>query len=172
MPVSRVPSVRRRCTIPMLLLVLCGAGSALADGIDTLQLRDQFGAVDSLAAHRGAVVVAVVVDVRRLSTIQRWGEELGGRYPALHFLNIAQMPAEGPVDMARVTATLQKRVPATVPVLIDIERRWATSHRLDTAAPNLLVFDREGRLAGQLRGRFSAERAAAITPLIDRLLAQ
>jgi hypothetical protein len=154
------------------LLVLCAVRGMAADaGID-VPLPDQFGQADSLAAHRGEVVVAIVVDVQRLSTIQRWGEALGGRYPRLHFLNIAQLPPEGPVDMARVSATLQKRVPATVPVLIDVERRWATAYGLDAAAPNLLVFDRSGTLVTRLRGRFSAELEATITPVIDRLLAQ
>ena len=67
-------------------------------------------------------------------------------------------------------AILQKRVPATVAVLIDIERRWASTYSLDTAAPNLLVFDREGNLAGQVRGRFSDEGAARITAIIEPLL--
>jgi hypothetical protein len=82
------------------------------------------------------------------------------------------MPAGSPVDMARVSATLQKRVPASVPVLIDVERRWAAAYGLDTAAPNLLVFDRSGTLVTSLRGRFSAELEASITPVIDKLLAQ
>lgn len=170
MPVAPLPSLR---PVPaLLLLVLCAVRGMAADaGID-VPLPDQFGQADSLAAHRGEVVVAIVVDVQRLSTIQRWGEALGGRYPRLHFLNIAQLPPEGPVDMARVSATLQKRVPATVPVLIDVERRWATAYGLDAAAPNLLVFDRSGTLVTRLRGRFSAEREASITPVIDRLLAQ
>jgi len=157
--------------LPLLVLVSVCSMAAGAD-IAAPPLRDQFGNTDSLASHHGAVVVAIVVDVRRLSTIQRWGEELGNRYPELHFLNVAEMPAEGRVDIARVEATLQKRVPATVAVLIDIERRWATSYSLDTAAPNLLVFDREGNLAGQVRGRFSVERAAAVTAIIEALLAQ
>jgi hypothetical protein len=154
------------------LLVLCAVRGMAADAGSEVSLRDQFGKADSLAAHRGEVVVAIVVDVRRLSTIQRWGEALGARYPGLHFLNIAQLPAEGPVDMARVTATLQKRVPATVPVLIDVERHWAQSYALDTTAPNLLVFDRSGALVTRLRGRFSAAREASITPVLDGLLAK
>ena len=68
-----------------LLLVLCAVRCMAADaGIET-SLRDQFGNADSLAGHRGAVVVAIVVDVRRLSTIQRWAEALGTRYPNCTF---------------------------------------------------------------------------------------
>lgn len=172
MPIAGLPPIRRTSRISGLLLVLfAGCGMAAGTGTDTLPLRDQFGKADSLAAHRGSVVVAVVVNVRRLATIQRWAEDLGGHYPQLHFLNVAELPAEGPVDMARVEATLQKRVPATVAVLIDTERRWASTYSLDTDAPNLLVFDREGNLAGQVRGRFSAERAASIRAIIEPLLA-
>lgn len=173
MPIAVLPSMRRRTSgMPGLLLILFSAcGMSAGTGPDMPPLRDQFGKTDSLAAHRGAVVVAVVVNVRRLATIQRWAEELGGRYPQLHFLNVADLPAEGPVDIARVSATLQKRVPATVSVLIDVERRWATTYGLDTEAPNLLVFDRGGNLVGQARGRFSTERAASITAVIEPLLA-
>ena len=170
MPITPLPAMR---CIPGMLLLLLSSVSAMAAGAgsDALLLRDQFGNTDSLAGHRGAVVVAVVVDVRRLSTIQRWGEDLGSRYAGLHFLNVAEMPAEGPVDIPRVEAMLQRRVPATVAVLIDVERRWASSYSLDTAAPNVLVFDREGNLAGQVRGRFSTERSATISALIEALLA-
>jgi hypothetical protein len=161
--------MRRIRAMPALLLILCST-CGMATGLDAPPLRDQFGNTDSLTSHRGAVVVAVVVDVRRLSTIQRWGEELGRRYPDLHFLNVAEMPVEGPVDIARVEAMLQKRVPAAVAVLIDIERRWANAYDLDTAAPNLLVFDHQGGLAGQVRGRYSEERAASITAIIEALL--
>jgi hypothetical protein len=170
MPVAPLPSMRH--VAGTLLLVLCAVRCMAADAGIEASLPDQFGNTGSLAAHRDSVVVAIVVDVRRLSSIQRWGEALGGRYPRLHFLNIAQMPAGSSVDMARVKASLQKRVPANVPVLIDVERRWATAYGLDTAAPNLLVFDRGGNLAGQVRGRFSAEREASITPVIEKLLAQ
>ena len=173
MPISRLSVMCRIRAMSALLFILCSTCSiAAGTGSDALPLRDQFGNTDSLASHRGAIVVAIVVDVGRLSTIQRWGEELGKRHPDLHFLNVAEMPAEGQVDMARVEATLQKRVPATVAVLIDVERHWASTYSLDTAAPNLLVFDREGKLAGQVRGRFSDERDASITALIDALLAQ
>jgi hypothetical protein len=170
MPVAPLPSMRRLSAA--LLLMLCTVCCMAADAGVEVSLPDQFGNTGSLAAHRGAVVVAIVVDVRRLSTIQRWGEALGSRHPRLHFLNIAQMPAGSPVDMARVTASLQKRVPATVPVLIDVERRWATAYGLDTRAPNLLVFDRSGTLVTSLRGRFSTEREASITPVIEKLLSQ
>ncbi len=170
MPVAPLRSTHQ--LFAALLLALCTLRCMAADTGIAASLHDQFGKADSLATHRGAVVVAIVVDVRRLSSIQRWGEALGGRYPQLHFLNIAQMPAGGPVDMARVTATLQKRVPANVPVLIDVERRWATAYGLDTAAPNLLVFDRAGNLVGQVRGRFSAGREASIMPVIEKLLVQ
>ena len=162
---------RSRILWLLLLFVLFSAGSHAADAsIDVLALRDQFGNTDSLAAHRGAVVVAVVVNVRRLATIQRWAEELHGRSPPLHFLTVADLPAAGPVDIDRVAATLQKRVPATVAVLIDVERSWARSYGLDTTAPNLLVFDREGELAGQIHGRFSTARAASIALIIDPLV--
>ena len=154
-----------------LLLVLCSDCSIAVGGeADVPPLRDQFGNTDSLANHRGTVVLAIVVDVRRLSTIQRWGEELGKRYPGLDFLNVAEMPTDGEVDMARVETMLRKRVPATVAVLIDVERRWASTYSLDTAAPNLLVFDRDGNLAGQVRGRFSEERSASITAIMGPLL--
>jgi hypothetical protein len=170
MPVAPLPSMRH--VAGTLLLVLCAVRCMAADAGIEASLPDQFGNTGSLAAHRDSVVVAIVVDVRRLSSIQRWGEALGGRYPQLRFLNIAQLPAGGPVDMARVSATLQKRVPANVPVLIDVERRWASAYGLDTTAPNLLVFDQAGTLVTRLRGRFSAEREASITPVIEKLLAQ
>jgi hypothetical protein len=150
-----------------------GPAAAGADAaIHVLELSDQFGNPDALVRYRGAPVVAVVVSVRRLSMIERWERDLGERVPGIRFLNIADLPDDAAVDPDRTAATLRKRVPAGVPVLMDLERRWASSFGLDTALPNLLVFDAHGSLLARFRGRWSASLAEEVARAVPRAIPQ
>lgn len=132
----------------------------------SVELRDQFGNDDSLLRQRGRPVVAVVVSVRRLSMIERWERDLSARVPGIRFLNVADLPDDVPVDIERTAATLRKRVPDGVAVLMDPDRAWASSYALDTSLPNLLVFDAESRLLARFRGRWSAELAAEVAAAV------
>jgi hypothetical protein len=142
--------------------------SAVQTAISSLELRDQFGNTDSLVRQRGNAVVAVVVSVRRLAMIERWERDLSERVPGIRFLNIADLPDDTAVDIERTAATLRKRVPAGVAVLMDPDRRWANSYSLDTALPNLLVFDAEGRLLARFRGRWNPELAMQVASSVPR----
>lgn len=136
--------------------------------IATLELRDQFGQTDSLARLSGAPVVAVIVSVRRLAMIERWERDLSERVPGIRFLNVADLPSDAPVDLVRTAATLRKSLPKGVAVLMDPERRWATTFALDTTLPNLLVFDATGQLTAQVRGRWTAELAGKVANAVTR----
>ncbi len=129
---------------------------------------DQFGHPDSLARRLGAPVVVVVVNVRRLAMIEQWERDLRERVPGMRFLNVAELPSDVPVDLERTAATLRKRVPAGVAVLMDPARHWATTFALDTTMPNLLVFDASGQLTAQFRGRWTAELAAQVAAAFTR----
>jgi hypothetical protein len=135
-------------------------------GLASLELRDQFGKADSLNRRRGAPVVAVIVSVRRLAMIERWERDLSERVPGIRFLNVADLPGDAPVDLQRTAATLRKRVPPGIAVLMDPARQWATAFALDTTLPNLLVFDAQGRLAARFRGRWTAALAAEVAKAI------
>jgi hypothetical protein len=142
--------------------------SSTESPVSSLELRDQFGNTNSLLRQRGDAVVVVVVSVRRLSMIERWERDLSERVPGIRFLNIGDLPDDAPVDPGRTAAMLRKRVPEDVAVLMDIDRRWATHYALDTALPNLLVFDAEGQLIARFRGRWSAELAVQVATAIPR----
>lgn len=133
-----------------------------------LEFRDQYGNVDSLARSRGAPVIAVVVSVKRLAMIEKWERDLSERVPGIRFINVADLPADVPVDPGRTALTLQKRVPPGVKVLMDPAREWATTFALDTALPNLLVFDASGQLTARFRGRWTADLAAQVAAAIPR----
>ncbi len=145
-----------------------GSTGSIESPILSLELRDQYGNTNSLLRQRGGAVVVVVVGVRRLSMIERWERDLSQRVPGIRFLNVADLPDDAPVDAGRTAATLRKRVPDGVPVLMDLDRRWATSYALDTALPNLLVFDAQGRLLARFRGRWTDELAAQVASTVPR----
>lgn len=160
--------VLRAC---LLLFALAGLAPAWAgdDGrLARLELRDQYGNVATLAGFSGAPVIAVVVSVKRLAMIEKWERDLSERVPGVRFMNVADLPADVPVDPDRTALTLQKRVPPGVNVLMDFSREWATTYALDTELPNLLVFDADGQLTARFRGRWSAELAAQVAAAVPR----
>ncbi|MEQ1802019.1 MAG: hypothetical protein ABL989_08870 [Gammaproteobacteria bacterium] len=153
------------------LLLVLGTLAAMAEApgaaavparLAQLEFRDQYGNVDSLARRSGTPVVVVVVGVRRLAMIEKWERDLSERVPGIRFMNVADLPADVPVDLERTALTLRKRVPAGVNVLMDPVREWATAFSLDTEVPNLLVFDPAGQLTARFRGRWSEALAAEV----------
>jgi hypothetical protein len=146
---------------------LLGQTPAVAE----LELADHTGGADRLAAHRGEVVVVMIVTAKRLRNLKGWERELRDRYDEIHYLRIADIPEEPPVTYEQVAKKLSTRVPEDVPILIDLDRRWATELELDTSRPNLLLIDRAGKLVASFRGRMEPalleELLAALDPLVE-----
>jgi hypothetical protein len=90
----------------------------------------------------------------------------------VHYIRVADVPVEPPVTHEEMAEKLLKRVPEEVSILIDLERRWATALGLDTSQPNLLVFDRSGRLVSSHRGRRSRFLEAYVSRDLEKLLAK
>jgi hypothetical protein len=157
----------------MALLLASVILATLAPGqippVADLELIDQYGRADSLAAHRDHIVVAMVVTARRLRNLKGWEKQLRERYDDIHFLRIADVPEEPPVTHEQVAQKLVKRVPEEVPILIDVERRWARELELDTARPNLLLVDRDGRIVTTIRGRPEPALLDELFAAIDEL---
>jgi hypothetical protein len=133
----------------------------------TAALRDQYGRRDSAGAQPGRPHAVFVVSAPRLRRVKDWQRELDNRLDGVGFIRVADVPSEPgqpPPRFEDVTATLRKRVPEDVPILIDIERRFHRELDLDTREVNVLLFDASGRLAGRVRGRptpDSVEQATA-----------
>jgi hypothetical protein len=135
-----------------------------------LRLRDQFGREDSLAAHRDHVVLVSVVHAKRLRKLKSWEKALRRRLERVHYIRIADVPSDPPVTHEEVAEKLRERVPEEISVLIDLERRWATTLELETDQPNLLVFDRRGRLVSSYRGGKDRFLETYVTRDLERLL--
>lgn len=149
---------------------LFGDAATPLDAVSGLRLRDQYGVEDSLDAHRGRTVVVIVVDAKRLRTVKAWERELRERFDSLDYLRVAVVPADPPTTWERVADKLREQVPEGVPVLIDLDRRWATELELDTSRPNLLVVDAGGRLAASFAGRHDPALAAVVTDNLAALV--
>jgi hypothetical protein len=130
-------------------------------------VRDQFGRLDSVAAHRGKAVVALVVTARRLRALKGWELDLRRRFEDLRFLRVVDVPEEPPVAYEDVARKLRDRVPQEVSVLIDLGRTWAAAYGLDTQEVNVLLFDEAGRLAT----RFRVPRNEASLAVVSHALA-
>lgn len=66
----------------LILGVLSQTGASLAS-LEDIQLFDQHGSTDTLAAYRGPVVVVMVVDAKRLRNLRPWARELRERFEDL-----------------------------------------------------------------------------------------
>lgn len=131
-----------------------------------LAMVDQHGVEDTVAAHRGPVVV-MVVTAKRLRNLRPWERDLRDRFDALDIVRIADVPEDSTATLEQVSAKLRERVPDDVPVLIDIDRRWAGELGLDTSRPNILVLDRRGVLVAAVQGRHDPELAAEVSAAIE-----
>lgn len=136
--------------------------STALGALGATRMPDQRGGADSLDAHRGHPVVAMVVDARRLGSVRRWAQDLVPAFPAVHFLTVADVNEERPVSVERVAKVLARRVPPEATVLIDMQRAWANELTLDTAQPNLVVFGPGGEIVARFRGRWSEALAADV----------
>ncbi len=142
--------------------------SAVAE-LSGLKLRDQFGNEDHLAAHQGRVIVVMVVTAKRLRNIKPWESDLRQQVDGVEYLRITDVPEESPADLEQIADKLRERVPEEVPVLIDLERRWATALDLDTDRPNLLLIDARGRLVATFRGKHSPELASEVIEALKKI---
>jgi len=164
-------------TLTLLLLMLSTAAAGDSGLRADAEFSDQYGTVDSLARRAGAPVIALVVGIKALPLIEKWERDLTTRVPGIRFLNVVDLPIDVPgdvpgtvrVDLDRTAATLRKRVPAGVSVLMDPERQWANAFALDTALPNLLLFDAKGQLVARFRGRWTAALAEEVAAQVATL---
>lgn len=172
-----MPSALLPATVVLLLAATTAGADALAAQPTgprtavlsslTAGLRDQYDRSDAAGATAAKAHAVFVVSARRLRRLKDWQRALDDRLDGVGFLRVADVPPEpgqAPPRFEDVAATLRKRVPEDVPVLIDVERGFARELDLDTREVNVLLFDASGRLAGRVRGRptpDSVEQAAA-----------
>lgn len=141
------------------------------DAVEGLVLRDQYGVEDTLRAHRGRVVVVMVVDAKRLRTLKAWERDLRENFEQLDYLRIAEVPADTTTTWERVASKLAEQVPDGVSVLIDMEGRWGVELALDTSRPNLIVVDGSGRVRATYAGRHEPALAAVVISDLEKLVA-
>ena len=147
-------------------VALLAGPTAGIDAVRTVELTDQYGTTDSLAGHRGHVVVVMVVTAKTRRNIKPWERELRNRVDHVHIIRVTDVPSDSKATEDSVTATLLQRVPEGISVLIDMDRVWATALDLDTDRPNLLLIDPDGRLVTTVRGLCAPELSQ---PFVDRV---
>jgi len=99
------------------------------------------GREDSLRAHRGQVVLVTVVHATGLRKLKSWETALRERLEGVHYIRIADVPADPPLTHDEVAEKLRQRVPEEVSILIDLEGEWRKAFGLAAAAlylPQLL----------------------------------
>ena len=53
--------------------------------------------------------------------------------------------------------------------MIDLDNEWATEYALDTSEPCLLLFDAQGNVMAQFRGRANKTRLAEVSAALARV---
>jgi hypothetical protein len=170
-----LPALRQATVVLLLAATTVTAETAGAQATDpnaavlsslTAALRDQHGRNDPAAARPGRPHAVFVVSARRLRRLKDWQREIDERLEGVGFLRVADVPSEpgqAPPRFEDVAATLRKRVPEDVPILIDVERRFRRELALDTREVSVLLFDASGRLAGRVHGRPTPDRVEQAT---------
>jgi hypothetical protein len=155
----------------LLASALLAEPAASLEAVSGVRLRDQFGAEDSLDAHRGRFVVVMVVDAKRLRKLKPWERELRERFEQLDYLRIAEVPDDPPTTWERVADKLREQVPEGVSVLIDLENRWSTALDLDASRPNILIIDAAGRLVAAFAGPYDPALGELVVAQLDTAVA-
>lgn len=155
----------------LLMLGLLSQSTPSLASLEHVQLRDQYGSTDSLAAYRGNVVVVMVVDAKRLRNLRPWARELRSQFETLNTILIAEVPVDPPTTYERVVEKLNERIPDDVSILIDMESLWAQTLDLDASRPNLLLVDRAGKLSATYRGKHEPGLAATVVKHLEVLMA-
>ena len=141
----------------LLLCTLLLAGGMAAHAAPA-PLPDQNDQLLSLADYPDQTVLAIVVSGRKLRHIKKWEEGIRKVYPQLTSVRIADITDDPRPSQEQVAEKLRKRAPADVRIMIDIENLWATEYQLDTSEPCLLLFDDNGQVIAQFRGRANKDR--------------
>jgi hypothetical protein len=153
----------------LIALTVCGAAAA-----QPIALPDQngelIGLADYQAQHPDQAVLAIVVSGRKLRLVKGWEEGLRESYPQLVSMRVADIKDEPRPSQDQVAEKLRKRAPENVSILIDLENRWATDYGLDTEEPCLLLFDSQGKLVAQFRGRASKARLGEVSAALAKWL--
>jgi hypothetical protein len=139
---------------------------------DAVVLLDQHGKADSLGAHRGRRVIALIAQARRLRHLKGWEVQIREALEdpeAVDFLRVADVRPGRGTTRERVLAKLDGRVPPEVSILIDLEGAWREGFGLDTQEPNVLLFDAQGRLVHRFLGRVSRRAAAQVAARVAEL---
>ena len=121
-------------------------------------LPDQNDQLLSLADYPNQTVLAIVVSGRKLRHIKKWEEGIRKVYPQLTSVRVADITDDPRPSQEQVAEKLRKRAPADVRIIIDMENLWATEYELDTSEPCLLLFDDNGQVIAQFRGRANKDR--------------
>lgn len=156
--------------VECLLMAALSGSLPIPDPIERVEFCDQHGDCDRLSSHRGEVVVAMVVTARRLRNLKGWERDLRREFEDLNFFRVVDIPEDSTATREDVVSKLDKRVPQEISVLIDSERRWARDLELDTSRPNVLLFDRQGRIVAREYGLAKAEQVQAFAAKIRELL--
>jgi hypothetical protein len=149
------------------LIALAGVAGAGPEPVRDVVLLDQHGGEDSLGAHAGHRVIALVAEAGRLRQLKAWEVEIRealrkAEAGEVHILRIADVRPGRGTTRERILRELEGRVPPDVSILIDLEGRWRQGLGLDTSRPLVLLFDAEGRLAHRFEGRASPQSAALV----------
>ena len=141
-----------------IVVLAFGLGAAVASaqgaGAGPPALKDQFGKPDSLAAHRGRPVIALVVDPDHLRQAKSFELDLRQRFDGLDFIRVVQIPQQPGIRPEGVARKLRAKVSQDVSVLIDEDNVWASVYGLETHEASVLLFDRESRMLARFEGRY------------------
>ncbi len=144
-----------KALLPCLTLLLATVlpATSIAESLNAPVLPDQYGRPYDFAEYDGQTVLVIVADTRKLRWVGKWEKKLRKQLPELLSYRVSGVLDTPTPEYDEVAKVLQRWVPKSVPISIDINNYWAAHYELDITEACLILLDADRQVIAQWRGR-------------------
>ncbi|MCS7079158.1 MAG: hypothetical protein NZ585_03795 [Chloracidobacterium sp.] len=134
----------------------------------TFTLTDQYNRPHTIAFPMSKPLVLMLGDRGGSKQIEPWVRELYQRYgDSIEIQGVAILRGVPPLIRPMIRSQLRSRAPKSV--LLDWSGNVADMYHCRSDVCNVVVIDRQGRIATIVRGGVSAERSRLVCQALDRI---
>lgn len=135
------------------------------------ELRDQFGQLHTYSFPRDRISVLAFADRKGSDQLEAWIRPLYEKYgEAVDIRGVARLRGVPSFAQGLVRRLFRRHMPW--PVLMDWTGNVSEDYAFEARRANLVIVDRDGRIAHRVAGEASAQRLDDFFARVDRLLAR
>ena len=147
-----------------------GPGLAQAAARDVV-LKDQFGAVDGPARHRGEAVLLIYGKVDGMRRMKAWEDRIRKKIPGplVVVRGLDARSVQGKKTETEVNERLQQNVPPEIAILVDWNGDLIRAYDLPDAEVSATVIDAKGDACRTVAGSATAEAVEQVLSVLRRV---